>query len=114
MTARDDLIERVERSLDDENHEQLCHCSEWPNDCVTYGKRRPWSYSHVGAIDAVLAAGYVKMPSREALRGALSNVLCNAMNYPPAVRTRVLGQDMTPLLDGTADAIVALLAGETS
>ena len=56
----------------------------------------------------------MKMPSREALRGALSNVLCNAMNYPPAVRTRVLGQDMTPLLDGTADAIVALLAGETS
>ena len=58
--------------------------------------------------------GYVKMPSREALRGALSNVLCNAMNYPPAVRTRVLGQDMTPLLDGTADVILALLAGETS
>ena len=102
MNARADLIERVERSLDDENHEQLCHCSEWPNDCVTYGKRRPWSYSHVGAIDAVLAAGYVKMPSREAIMRVLR-------------RKRTRGNTSADGDSGaTADLILALLAGETS
>ena len=114
MTARDDLIERVERSLDDENHEQLCHCSEWPNDCVTYGKRRPWSYSHVGAIDAVLAAGYVKMPSREAVRLEVGAVLFNASNYPRKVQARILGTDTGPLTAKVTDAILALLAGEVS
>jgi len=104
MTARDDLIERVERSLDDENHEQLCHCSEWPNDCVTYGKRRPWSYSHVGAIDAVLAAGYVKMPSREALVAALNSEEI----YVRYEADWVIDPEMA------TDAILALLAGEVS
>ena len=102
MIDRDELIERVERSLDDENHEQLCHCSEWPNDCVTYGKRRPWSYSHVGAIDAVLAAGYVKMPSREAIMRVLR-------------RNRTRGNTSADGDSGaTADLILALLAGEVS
>ena len=45
----------VERVLDDENHDDLCACVMWPESCVTYGKRRPWSYSHEGTVEAILA-----------------------------------------------------------
>ena len=43
---------------------------------------------------------------RDRLKGKLSNVLCNAMNYPEAVQTRILGQDLGPLLDKATDAIL--------
>jgi hypothetical protein len=41
------------------------------------------------------------------LRGALVNVLSNASNYPEKVQPRLLGQDMGPLIEKVADAIVA-------
>jgi hypothetical protein len=44
------------------------------------------------------------------LRGALSNALCNASNFPRRVQPYLLGQDMGPLLDATTDAILHWLA----
>lgn len=44
---------------------------------------------------------------REALRGVLVNVLCNASNFPERVASRILGQDMGPLIERTVDAILA-------
>jgi len=44
------------------------------------------------------------------LRGALSNALCNASNFPPKAAPHILGQDMTPLIDATVDAILHWLA----
>lgn len=46
-------------------------------------------------------------PEREALRGAVGGVLCNAKNFPEKAAVRILGQDMGPLIDRTADAILA-------
>jgi len=44
---------------------------------------------------------------RKQLRGALANVLCNASNYPKGVGTRVLGMDMSGLIDKATDAVLA-------
>lgn len=45
------------------------------------------------------------MNDRE-LRGALANVLCNASNFPDKAQSRILGQDLGPLIDKTTDAIL--------
>ena len=104
MTARDELIATL--------HSEGAYCGNCGfdglalcSDCRTVLGRY---------ADRLIGDGWVKMPSREALMAALATVLCNAFNYPTAVQPRVLGADLTALLDGTADAIVALLAGETS
>src|SRR5690554_5818900 len=47
---------------------------------------------------------------RDALRGPLANVLSNASNYPPKVAHHILGQNMGPLLERTADAVIAHLS----
>lgn len=44
---------------------------------------------------------------REAARRALTGALVNAGNYPPKVTPHILGQDMAPLIDKAADAILA-------
>ncbi|SDH41110.1 hypothetical protein [Microbacterium sp. 77mftsu3.1] len=53
-----DLVaERAEEILDAETHQDLCACVSYPQNCVTYGTRRPWSHSDPGAwTRAVLAA----------------------------------------------------------
>lgn len=45
--------------------------------------------------------------SREALIGKLANVLCNASNYPRAVASHILGQNMMPLMSMVADVVIA-------
>lgn len=40
------------------------------------------------------------------LASTLSNVLCNASNFPPRVAVRILGQDMRPLIEHTTDAVL--------
>lgn len=45
------------------------------------------------------------MNDRE-LRGALANVLCNASNFPDKAQSRILGQDLGPLIDKTTDVIL--------
>ena len=64
--------------------------------------------------DRLIGDGYVKMPSREALRLEVQTVLFNASNYPPKVQMSILGTDTGPLTAKVTDAILALLAGETS
>jgi len=61
-------------------------------------------------IGALLRAAEKPVPTedvRKALRGALGDVLCNAMNFPEKVQSRILGQDMRPLMDATTGAILA-------
>lgn len=48
------------------------------------------------------------MTTREQLRGALTNVLSNATNYPEKVQTRLLGQDMGPLTEKVTDVALAV------
>src|SRR5437868_3120341 len=43
---------------------------------------------------------------REALRGTLSNTICNASFYPPPAQPYLLGGDMSVILEKTADAIL--------
>ena len=43
---------------------------------------------------------------RDALRGALTNVLSNASNFPQIVQSRLLGQDMEPLTTKVIDAVL--------
>lgn len=47
----DAIWEAVERQLDIENHDELCACVSIP--CVTYGDRKPWSYSAHRAVEIV-------------------------------------------------------------
>lgn len=42
----------------------------------------------------------------ESLRGPLANVLCNASNFPRRAQPHILGADMGPLIDKTAEAVV--------
>lgn len=42
----------------------------------------------------------------ESLRGPLANVLCNASNFPRRAQPHLLGADMGPLIDKTAEAVV--------
>lgn len=46
----DDVADKVEARLDNDQHERLCACVRWPGDCVTYGQRIPWSHSDVHLI----------------------------------------------------------------
>ena len=62
--------------------------------------------------DRLIGDGWVKMPSREAVRLAVQEVLFNASNYPPRAQALILGTDTAPLTAKVTDAIVALLAGE--
>ncbi|QDH48107.1 hypothetical protein LUPINE_99 [Microbacterium phage Lupine] len=59
MTDREKLIEEaVTQALsesDNQNHEDLCHCGLWPNSCVTYGNRKPWSHDAESVARAALA-----------------------------------------------------------
>lgn len=48
------------------------------------------------------------MTIREELRGALTNVLSNASNYPGKVQARLLGQDMGPLTERVTDTGLAV------
>lgn len=41
---------------------------------------------------------------RETLRNAIGAVLVNASNYPEQVQSRLLGRDLTDLIDRTTDA----------
>lgn len=50
------IREQVESRLDDENHEALCACGEWPARCATYGSARPWSHSAERAIELTYEA----------------------------------------------------------
>ncbi len=45
--------------------------------------------------------------SREALHGALVNVVSNAMSYPEAVQSRILGQDTGPFRERLVEALLA-------
>lgn len=82
------------------------------------GTERPWTITDVSAFinDALTleedaAAETVQPPiDRKALRGALANVLCNAMNFPPAAVPRILGADMQPLIGKVTDAVIAHMA----
>lgn len=60
MTNTNDLIEKaVAQAIsesDDRNHEALCHCGSWPESCVTYGDRKPWSHDAEEVARAALAA----------------------------------------------------------
>ena len=104
MTARDELIATL--------HSEGAYCGNCGFDGLASCADCRFVVGRYA--DRLIGDGWVKMPSREALMAALATVLCNAFNYPTAVQPRVLGADLTALLDGTADAIVALLAGETS
>lgn len=44
---------------------------------------------------------------RDELRGALANTICNVSNYPKRAMPYLLGGDMSPVLDRTADALLA-------
>jgi hypothetical protein len=46
-------------------------------------------------------------PEDRRLRNAIANVLVNGSNYPPKVTPRILGQDMTPLIDKVFEAVNA-------
>lgn len=43
----------------------------------------------------------------KALRSVVGGVLCNAMNFPEKVIPHLLGQNMGPLIDRTAEKILA-------
>jgi hypothetical protein len=44
---------------------------------------------------------------RDDLRSAIGGVLVNASNFPPKVQFRMLGQDMSPLIERVVDALHA-------
>lgn len=44
---------------------------------------------------------------RDELRSALANTICNVSNYPKRAMPYLLGGDMSPVLDRTADALLA-------
>jgi hypothetical protein len=46
---------------------------------------------------------------RKRIRGALTNVLCNAMNFPKQATPHLLGRDMTPVIEKATDAVMATL-----
>lgn len=52
------------------------------------------------------------MPDHKILRDridrAIGNVLFHNSNYPPAVQTRILGQDIGPLREKLTDAVMAV------
>ena len=50
------------------------------------------------------------MTTRDHLRGALTNVLSNASNYPEKAQSRILGQDVGPLTDRATDAALSALS----
>jgi hypothetical protein len=53
---------RVLSALDDESHEDVCACGDWPESCVTYGIRRPWSHDASRAIEYI-ARNFTVLPS---------------------------------------------------
>lgn len=44
------------------------------------------------------------------IRNAVGTVLTNAMNFPDRVQSRLLGQDMGPLIDRVTEAVASVLA----
>ena len=56
------LEEHVIGVLDDESHEDVCSCGDWPESCVTYGIRRPWSHDASRAIEYI-ARNFTVLPS---------------------------------------------------
>ena len=117
MTARDDLREAAERIAVgtamsyDQARAMLGRALKAENN-VLPTRRNP---ARDDLADSILRAeGYVKMPSREAVRLEVEAVLFNASNYPRKVQARILGTDTGPLTAKVTDAILALLAGEVS
>lgn len=55
----DEWIARAVAESDDKNHEDLCHCASWPESCVTYAERRPWSHDAEFVARAALRAAGV-------------------------------------------------------
>lgn len=55
--------------------------------------------------DALEAATSAPAVDREALRGALANVLSDVTNYPKAVQTKMLGQYTGGLIESAAVAV---------
>ena len=52
----DEAIAIAFAKSDDMNHEDLCHCRQWPESCVTYGDRRTWTHNAEFVARAALAA----------------------------------------------------------
>jgi len=46
------------------------------------------------------------MSEHDRLRAAIGSVLVNASNYPAKVSSRILGQDMGPLIERTVTAVL--------
>ena len=55
-TDMETVIAGAMRKSDDENHEQLCACSLWPESCATYGDTRPWSHDAEFVARTAIAA----------------------------------------------------------
>ena len=66
MTNTTDMIEKaVSQALsesDNRNHEDLCNCGSWPETCVTYGDRKPWSHDAEEVARAAVAAALPPYP----------------------------------------------------
>ena len=118
MTARADLSPSMERVEDLYSWAVAWNAQPDPDhraDLVALAERQRAEFQRALAEhDRQVLDGYVKMPSREALRLEVQTVLFNASNYPPKVQMSILGTDTGPLTAKVTDAIVALLAGETS
>lgn len=48
----------VAECLDAENHDNLCACILYPERCVTYGDKRPWSHSAERAVEIAVEIIY--------------------------------------------------------
>lgn len=52
----DTAIAAAYTALDAEYHDDLCACATYPESCVTYGTRKPWSYDAEAFARAALAS----------------------------------------------------------
>lgn len=64
-----------------------------------------WALLAQQLAEALEAATVAPAIDREALRGALANVLSDVTNYPEAVRSRMLGQYTGSLIESAAVAV---------
>ncbi|WP_405373342.1 MULTISPECIES: hypothetical protein [unclassified Microbacterium] len=68
--ARDDVIANAaEGLLDAETHDDLCACATYPEDCATYGTRRPWSHSDPGRWTRAVLEAALRVPVGEGKQG---------------------------------------------